>query len=193
MRRHWNWPNWRHVWLRCHAETPICRKCHTRRWRDERIVQHLCTAQLPDCTCAQSTYVHRQSNTCTQTCNIPDIGSMHTSSCQLIVTVLMKFPPPPKSFAQDLVLVQLTLMVQKIIKNTHWGLFRNPSKCTAIHYSVLQCNALYWPPMAQIWPKVTHSDWLCPGMTGAKRSGVALGGTRGRQNGLCYSGRQNKW
>ena len=120
VRRHWNWPNWRHVWLRCHAETPICRKCHTRRWRDERIVQHLCTAQLPDCTCAQSTYVHRQSNTCTQTCNIPDIGSMHTSSCQLIVTVLMKFPLLPKSFVKDLV---LTLIMQKIIKKTLKGAF----------------------------------------------------------------------
>ena len=52
------------------------------------------------------------------------------SNCQLIVTILMKFPTPPKSYAtiffigaQDLVLVQLTLIMQKIIKKTLMGAF----------------------------------------------------------------------
>ena len=58
------------------------------------------------------------------------ILNKHMSSCQLIVTVLMKFPPPPKSYAniffrgaQDLYLVQQTLIMQKIIKKTIMGAF----------------------------------------------------------------------
>ena len=45
------------------------------------------------------------------------ILNKHMYSCQVIVTVLMKFPPPPKSFAQDLVLVQLITPLAKIISN----------------------------------------------------------------------------
>ena len=57
---------------------------------------------------------------------------MYMSSCQLIVTILMKFPPPPKVMqrffrgAQDLVLVQLTLIMQKMIKKTLMGDFLGP-------------------------------------------------------------------
>ena len=58
------------------------------------------------------------------------------SSCHLIVTVLMKFPLPPKSYAkiffrgaQDLVLVQLTLIMQKIIKKTlMWAFLGKPQQ-----------------------------------------------------------------
>ena len=52
------------------------------------------------------------------------------SSCQLIVTILMKFPPPPQKLcndffrgAQDHVLFQLTLIMQKIIKKHSLGPF----------------------------------------------------------------------
>ena len=63
---------------------------------------------------------------------------MYMSSCQLIVTVSMKFPPKvmQRFFrgAQDHVLVQLTLIMQKIIKkNTHGSLFRKPPQNALYH------------------------------------------------------------
>ena len=64
------------------------------------------------------------------------------SSCQLFVTILMKFPLPPKSYvtiffrgAQDLLLVQLKLIMLIFFsqKNTHGGLFRKPPKNALYH------------------------------------------------------------
>ena len=65
------------------------------------------------------------------------------SNCQLIVTILMKFPTPPKSYAtiffigaQDLVLVQLTLIMQKIIKKTLMGAFLGNPPQNAMYHTV---------------------------------------------------------
>ena len=62
--------------------------------------------------------------------------------CQLIVTILMKFQPPPQKLcnnffrgAQELVLVQQTLIMEKIIKKHSWEPFKEPPlpKCTVSH------------------------------------------------------------
>ena len=68
--------------------------------------------------------------------------------------------PPKKScsnffwVAQDLVLVQLILIMQKITKKSLFGHFLGyPPK---MHYSALQCSAMYWS--ANAW--IIHSRWV---------------------------------
>ena len=68
--------------------------------------------------------------------------------------------PPKKSssnffwVAQDLILVQLILIMQKITKNSLFGHFLGyPPK---MHYSALQCSAMYWS--ANAW--IIHSRWV---------------------------------
>ena len=68
--------------------------------------------------------------------------------------------PPKKScsnffwVAQDLILVQLILIMQKITKKSLFGHFLGyPPK---MHYSALQCSAMYWS--ANAW--IIHSRWV---------------------------------
>ena len=68
--------------------------------------------------------------------------------------------PPKKSssnffwVAQDLFLVQLILIMQKITKKSLFGHFLGyPPK---MHYSALQCSAMYWS--ANAW--IIHSRWV---------------------------------
>ena len=68
--------------------------------------------------------------------------------------------PPQKScsnffwVAQDLILVQLILIMQKITKKSLFGHFLGyPPK---MHYSALQCSAMYWS--ANAW--IIHSRWV---------------------------------
>ena len=49
--------------------------------------------------------------------------------------------------AEDLILVQLTLLIQKITKkHLRAHFYENHQKCTAMHHSALQCNVLVTGP-----------------------------------------------
>ena len=70
------------------------------------------------------------------------------------------FQPPQKVMqqffwgAQDLIFVQLILIMQKITKKSLLGHFLGyPPK---MHYSALQCSAMYWS--ANAW--IIHSRWV---------------------------------
>ena len=89
--------------------------------------------------------------------------------------------------AQDPILVQLTLLIQKLSKQNLWAHFQeNHSNCTAMHHSALQCNALVtgpqWLKHGPKWPKMTDyaQGWHTRGQGGARGSG-------GRQGASCYA------
>ena len=92
-------------------------------------------------------------------------------SSDKLFRILGHFSNPPKKscsnffwVAQDLILVQLILIMQKITKKSLFGHFLGyPPK---MHYSALQCSAIYWS--ANTWiihsrgilvKLVTHQFW----------------------------------
>ena len=66
--------------------------------------------------------------------------------------------------AENLILIHLTLIIQKIIKKTIGrGVFRtlpqNTPQCTAVHCNVLKCKCLnYSLQIGQIWPNIKYHN-----------------------------------
>ena len=82
------------------------------------------------------------------------------STDKLFRKIRLIFQPPQKVIqqffwvAQDLILVQLILIMQKITKKSLFGHFLGyPPK---MHYSALQCSAMDWS--ASAW--IIHSRWV---------------------------------
>ena len=98
---------------------------------------------------------------------------------------------------EDLILVQLTLIIQKISKKVDFcHFFRDVLSLGWGGMGVLWCNRLnYSLQMGQIWPIMTQNDWLWPRMTyqGSWGHQGVQGGTRGRQGGPGYPRRQKEW
>ena len=86
---------------------------------------------------------------------------------------------------EDLILVQLTLIIQKISKKVDFcHFFRDVLSLGWGGIGVLWCNRLnYSLQMGQIWPIMTQNDWLWPRMTyqGSWGHQGVQGGARGHQ------------
>ena len=86
---------------------------------------------------------------------------------------------------EDLILVQLTLIIQKISKKVDFcHFFRDVLSLGWGGMGVLWCNRLnYSLQMGQIWPIMTQNDWLWPRMTyqGSWGHQGVQGGARGHQ------------